>query len=76
MTTTVPAHLQPLRRDREAVRPERRLFTVEEFYALDQAGLFHPEERIELLDGEIIVMATDWTATRRWHRQTRRCAKG
>ena len=34
----------------------RRLFTVDELYAMDKAGIFHPEERIELLDGEIIVM--------------------
>ena len=34
----------------------RRLFTVAELYAMAEAGIFHPEERIELLDGEIIVM--------------------
>ncbi len=36
--------------------PKRRLFTVDEILAMDRAGIFHPEERIELLDGEIIVM--------------------
>ena len=34
----------------------RRLFTVDEILAMDRAGIFHPEERIELLDGEIIAM--------------------
>ena len=36
---------------------DRRRFTVAEFLAMDAAGIFHPDERIELLDGEIITMA-------------------
>ena len=56
MTTTAPASATSPEQQEEHP-PKRRLFTVEEFYALDQAGLFHSEERIELLDGEIIVMA-------------------
>ncbi len=40
----------------QTVAATRRRFTVEEFLAMDQAGVFHPEERLELLDGEIIVM--------------------
>ena len=43
----------PARSESEA---KRRLFTVDEVLAMDRAGIFHPEERIELLDGEIIVM--------------------
>ena len=46
-TTAVPA---------QTFTPTRRRFTVEEFYAMDQAGIFHPEERVELLDGEILIM--------------------
>lgn len=38
-----------------AVRP--RLFTVEEYYAMGDAGVFAPGERVELLDGEILTMA-------------------
>jgi Uma2 family endonuclease len=38
-----------------AVRP--RLFTVEEYHAMGEAGVFAPGERVELLDGEILTMA-------------------
>ena len=55
MTTTAPA--PTISPSQQKHPPKRRLFTVEEFCALDQAGVFQPEERIELLDGEIIVMA-------------------
>ena len=34
----------------------RRRFTVAELYVMDEAGIFVGDERIELLDGEIIVM--------------------
>ena len=36
--------------------PIRRRFTVAEFCAIGDAGVFAPEERVELLDGDIIVM--------------------
>jgi len=55
-TTLTPASktpAPPAQRERE---PKRRLFTVDEVLAMDAAGIFHPDERIELLDGEIIVM--------------------
>ena len=35
----------------------RRRFTVAELLIMDSAGIFHPDERIELLNGEIITMA-------------------
>ena len=58
MTTTtltpVPTTSPPPTRQEH--QPKRRLFTVDEVLAMDRAGIFHPEERIELLDGEIIVM--------------------
>ena len=41
----------------QAVMPSRRRFTVDEFLAMDQAGIFHPEERLELLDGDVWVRA-------------------
>ena len=58
MTTTtltpVPATSSPPTRQEHPAK--RRLFTVDEVLAMDRAGIFHPEERFELLDGEIIVM--------------------
>lgn len=38
--------------------PTRRRFTVDEFLAMDQAGIFHAEERLELLDGEVCSIAS------------------
>ena len=35
----------------------RRLFTVEELLRMDAAGVLDPDERVELLDGELIRMA-------------------
>ena len=40
----------------QTAAPTRRRITVDEFLAMDQAGIFHPDERLELLDGEIFVM--------------------
>ncbi len=34
----------------------RRLFTVDEYYRMAAAGVFRPDERVELLDGEIVPM--------------------
>jgi Uma2 family endonuclease len=39
----------------EVERPHR-LFTVEEYHRMAEAGIFHPEERVELIEGEIIQM--------------------
>ena len=47
-TTAVPA---------QTTAPTRRRFTVEEFLAMDHAGIFHPEERLELLGGDVCVRA-------------------
>lgn len=41
--------------------PERRRFTIDELEAMDRAGIIGPEERVELLDGEIITMAPKGT---------------
>ena len=40
-----------------ATQPARRLFTVDEYYAMADAGILTEEERVELIDGEIIVMS-------------------
>lgn len=39
------------------VPPSPYRFSVEEFYKLGEAGIFDPRDRVELLDGEIIVMS-------------------
>ena len=36
---------------------EKRKFTVAEYYRMAEVGILHHTERVELLDGEIIVMA-------------------
>jgi Uma2 family endonuclease len=35
----------------------RKLFTVDEYHRMGEAGVFHPEARLELIEGEIIEMA-------------------
>ena len=34
-----------------------RKFTVTEYYRMGEAGIFHPEERVELIEGVIVVTA-------------------
>jgi Uma2 family endonuclease len=34
----------------------KRLFTVDEYYQMAKAGIFGPEDRVELIDGEVIQM--------------------
>ncbi len=41
----------------QTVAPVRRRFTVSEYCAMAEAGILAEDERIELLDGELIVMA-------------------
>ena len=40
----------------QPAEPARRRFTSAELLAMDEAGVLHPEERVELIDGEIITM--------------------
>ena len=40
-----------------ATEYKRRPFTVEEYHRMAEAGIFRPEERVELIDGELIEMA-------------------
>ena len=46
--------------------PKKRLFTRKEYHAMGKAGILAPEERVELIEGEIIVMAPPgiWHLTR------------
>ena len=37
--------------------PKKRLFTRKEYHAMGKAGIFAPDERVELLKGEIIAMS-------------------
>ena len=37
--------------------PKKRLFTRKEYHAMGKAGIFEHKERVELLEGEIIVMS-------------------
>jgi Uma2 family endonuclease len=40
-----------------AMEPARHLFTVDEYEAMGAAGLFPPDQRLELIEGEVIEMA-------------------
>ncbi|MGI8553567.1 MAG: hypothetical protein ACR2PL_22695 [Dehalococcoidia bacterium] len=51
--TTAPGLSAP----RINVLPARRLFTADEYHRMVDAGIFCENERLELIDGEIILMA-------------------
>lgn len=38
------------------VSVQRRLFTVDEYYRVSAAGVFTPDDRVELIEGEIVQM--------------------
>ena len=38
------------------VQPQPRLFTIDDYFAMAEAGILGPEERVELIDGVVITM--------------------
>lgn len=62
MTTTTTALAAPPAES----TPTRRRFTVAEYYAMADAGILSENDRVELLDGDLIVMPpiNDWHASK------------
>ncbi len=54
MTTQTLTRTEP---DIQSDAPRKRLFTREEYHAMGKAGILGHQERVELLEGEIIVMS-------------------
>jgi Uma2 family endonuclease len=67
--TTAPPRLRPAPPDRGA-HPRR--WTREEYHRAADLGLFGPDERLELLDGEIIEKVTQRPLHAAWVERTRR----
>jgi Uma2 family endonuclease len=51
----VSAH--PLREQGAAVTPQRRLFTIDEYERMGEIGILGEDDRVELIEGEIVEMA-------------------
>ena len=56
MLTTASVPATPVAATQKKHPPKRRLFTVEEYCTMADAGILSEDERVELLDGEIVVM--------------------
>ena len=57
-TATLPVVAAPaVETAAAAAMPEKRKFTVAEYYRMAEVGILGPEERVELIEGEVLVMA-------------------
>ena len=56
MTTQTKPRAKPETGASPDIQPQPRLFTIDEYIALAEAGILGPEERVELIDGVVITM--------------------
>ena len=45
-----------------ALQPRPHRFTVEEYYRMGEAGVFAPGQRVELVEGEVVHLASLFAA--------------
>ena len=59
MTTPAQAPAQPAQTETPdtSTSPNSRKFTVDEYYRMAEVGILQPDERVELICGEIVLMA-------------------
>jgi Uma2 family endonuclease len=51
------AVLEQDRVEERALEPHPFRFTVDDYYRMGEAGMFGPEQRVELIEGEVVEMA-------------------
>src|SRR2546429_6760684 len=56
------------------VRPQPRLFTVEEYHRMGEAGILGEDDRVELINGEIVRMNPHREPARRLRQPSQRAA--
>src|SRR6266705_507322 len=56
-TNAFPQYHAPDRTNEMQVETAKRLFTVDEYYRMAEVGILGPEDRVELIDGEIFEMS-------------------
>src|SRR5437870_12440759 len=55
-TNAFPQYHAPDRTNQMQVETAKRLFSVDEYYQMAEVGILGPEDRVELIDGQIIKM--------------------
>src|SRR2546423_7534530 len=58
------------------VRPQPRLFTVEEYHRMGEAGILGEDNRVELINGEIVRMTPSGARTQAASTVLTRCSRG